>query len=96
MNTRAQYVLFETANPRHGHEWAVFRDKKNEIPDEKILVPGVVDTTSNFVEHPQLVAERLARFVDIVGSERVQAGSDCGFGTLQVLVPSILTSLTRN
>ena len=81
MNARANHVLFETANPRHGHEWAVFRDKKNEIPDDKILVPGVVDTTSNFVEHPQLVAERLTRFVDIVGADRVQAGSDCGFGT---------------
>ena len=81
MNTRASHLLFETANPRHGHEWTVFRDKKNEIPDDKILVPGVVDTTSNFVEHPQLVAERLTRFVDIVGRERVIAGSDCGFGT---------------
>ncbi len=81
MNARANHLLFETANPRHGHEWAVFRDKKNEIPDDKILIPGVVDTTSNFVEHPQLVAERLTRFVDIVGADRVQAGSDCGFGT---------------
>ena len=81
MNTRANYLLFETANPRHGHEWAVFRDKKNDIPDDKILIPGVVDTTSNFVEHPKLVAERLRRFVDIVGADRVQAGSDCGFGT---------------
>lgn len=81
MNTRAQHILFETANPRHGHEWSVFRDRKNEIPDDKILVPGVVDTTTNFVEHPQLVAERLTRFADIVGAERVQAGSDCGFGT---------------
>ena len=81
MNTRANYLLFETANPRHGHEWAVFRDKKNDIPDDKVLIPGVVDTTSNFVEHPQLVAERLRRFVDIVGADRVQAGSDCGFGT---------------
>ena len=81
MNTRAQHVLFETSNPRHAHEWAVFRDRKNEIPDDKILIPGVVDTTTNFVEHPQLVAERLTRFVDIVGAERVQAGSDCGFGT---------------
>lgn len=81
MNARADHVLFETANPRHGHEWAVFRDKKNDIPDGKILIPGVVDTTSNFVEHPQLVAERLTRFVNIVGAERVQAGSDCGFGT---------------
>ena len=81
MHTRAQHILFETANPRHGHEWSVFRDRKNEIPDDKILIPGVVDTTTNFVEHPQLVAERLTRFVDIVGAERVQAGSDCGFGT---------------
>ena len=81
MNTRANYLLFETANPRHGHEWAVFRDKNNDIPDDKVLIPGVVDTTSNFVEHPQLVAERLRRFVDIVGADRVQAGSDCGFGT---------------
>ena len=81
MNMRANYLLFETANPRHGHEWAVFRDKKNDIPDDKVLIPGVVDTTSNFVEHPQLVAERLRRFVDIVGADRVQAGSDCGFGT---------------
>ena len=81
MNTRASYLLFETANPRHGHEWAVFRDRKHEIPGDKVLVPGVVDTTTNFVEHPDLVAERLRRFVDIVGSERVVAGSDCGFGT---------------
>lgn len=81
MNTRARHVLFETSNPRHAHEWTVFRDRKNEIPDDKILIPGVVDTTTNFVEHPQLVAERLARFVNIVGADRVQAGSDCGFGT---------------
>lgn len=81
MNTRASYLLFETANPRHGHEWAVFRDRKQEIPEDKVLVPGVVDTTTNFVEHPDLVAERLRRFVDIVGTERLVAGSDCGFGT---------------
>ena len=81
MNTRARYVLFETSNPRHAHEWTVFRDRASEIPDDKVLVPGVVDTTTNFVEHPELVAERIARFVDIVGAERVIAGSDCGFGT---------------
>tara|TARA_B110000114_G_scaffold106489_1_gene111911 strand:- start:399 stop:1427 length:1029 start_codon:yes stop_codon:yes gene_type:complete len=81
MKAKAQYTLFETSNPRHAHEWTVFRDRKNEIPDNKILVPGVVDTTTNFVEHPQLVAERIQKFVDIVGSERVIAGSDCGFGT---------------
>ena len=81
MKTRARYVLFETSNPRHGHEWTVFRDRKREIPDDKVLVPGVVDTTTNFVEHPELVAQRIERFVEIVGTERVVAGSDCGFGT---------------
>lgn len=81
MAVRARYVLFEAANPRHGHEWTVFRDRCAEIPDDKVLVPGVVDTTTNFVEHPELVAQRLARFADIVGPERVMAGSDCGFGT---------------
>ena len=81
MKAKAQYTLFETSNPRHAHEWTVFRDRKNEIPDHKILVPGVVDTTTNFVEHPELVAERIQKFVDIVGHDRVIAGSDCGFGT---------------
>ena len=81
MNTRARYILFETSNPRHAHEWTVFRDRKDEIPQDKILVPGVVDTTTNFVEHPELVAQRIERFIDIVGPERVIAGSDCGFGT---------------
>lgn len=81
MKTRSGQVLFETSNPRHAHEWEVFRDRNAEIPDDKILVPGVVDTTTNFVEHPKLVAQRIARFTDIVGTERVIAGSDCGFGT---------------
>lgn len=81
MKTKSRYVLFETSNPRHGHEWTVFRDRKAEIPDEKVLVPGVVDTTTNFVEHPELVAQRLERFVPLVGADRVIAGSDCGFGT---------------
>lgn len=81
MSTNAGYLLFETSNPRHGHEWAVFRDRKGDIPDDKILVPGVVDTTTNFVEHPDLVQQRIERFVDIVGHDRVIAGSDCGFGT---------------
>jgi 5-methyltetrahydropteroyltriglutamate--homocysteine methyltransferase len=81
MSTKARYVLFETSNPRHGHEWSVFKDRKNDIPEDKVLVPGVVDTTTNFVEHPDLVAQRVDRFVDIVGADRVIAGSDCGFGT---------------
>ena len=81
MSTKSRYVLFETSNPRHGHEWAVFKDRKNDIPDDKVLVPGVVDSTTNFVEHPDLVTQRIDRFVDLVGSDRVIAGSDCGFGT---------------
>lgn len=81
MRTKARYVLFETSNPRHAHEWTVFRDRKAEIPDDKVLVPGVVDTTTNFVEHPELVAQRIERFTGIVGADRVIAGSDCGFGT---------------
>jgi 5-methyltetrahydropteroyltriglutamate--homocysteine methyltransferase len=81
MRTKSRYVLFETSNPRHGHEWTVFRDRRADIPDDKVLVPGVVDTTTNFVEHPELVAQRIGRFVDIVGADRVIAGSDCGFGT---------------
>ncbi|MCB1407477.1 MAG: cobalamin-independent methionine synthase II family protein [Rhodobacteraceae bacterium] len=81
MSAKARYLLFETSNPRHGHEWTVFRDRARDIPDDRILVPGVVDTTTNFVEHPDLVAQRLQRFVDIVGADRVIAGSDCGFGT---------------
>ena len=81
MRTRSRYVLFETSNPRHAHEWTVFQERKSEIPEDKILVPGVVDTTTNFVEHPELVAERIGRFAGIVGKDRVIAGSDCGFGT---------------
>ena len=81
MSVRSRYVLFEASNPRHAHEWTVFRDRRSEIPDDRILVPGVVDTTTNFVEHPELVAQRIDRFVRIVGADRVVAGSDCGFGT---------------
>ncbi|WP_299698772.1 cobalamin-independent methionine synthase II family protein [uncultured Tateyamaria sp.] len=81
MATKARYMLFETSNPRHAHEWTVFRDRKSEIPDDKVLVPGVVDTTTNFVEHPEVVRQRIERFTGIVGLDRVIAGSDCGFGT---------------
>ncbi|MCH9006358.1 MAG: cobalamin-independent methionine synthase II family protein [Proteobacteria bacterium] len=72
-------LLFEASNPRHAHEWTTFRDAK--LPDELILIPGVIDSTTNFIEHPDLVAERICRFADIVGRERVIAGSDCGFAT---------------
>lgn len=81
MSVDADYLLFETSNPRHGHDWQTFAERRAEIPDNKILVPGVVDTTSNFIEHPKLVAERIERFTNIVGKDRVVAGSDCGFGT---------------
>ena len=81
MNTHAGYVLFETSNPRHAHEWTVFRDRASEVPDDKILIPGVLDSTTNFVEHADVVAQRLERFTSVFGPERVMAGTDCGFGT---------------
>jgi 5-methyltetrahydropteroyltriglutamate--homocysteine methyltransferase len=81
MKAKPQALLFETSNPRHAHEWAVIRDMKHTIPDDKILIPGVLDSTTNFIEHPQLVAQRLGNFIDTVGRERVIAGTDCGFGT---------------
>ena len=81
MKTRSRYLLFESSNPRHAHEWTVFKARKSEIPDDKILVPGVIDSTPNFVEHPELIRQRIERFVGIVGKDRVMAGSDCGFGT---------------
>ena len=81
MSVGADYLLFETSNPRHAHEWEVFANRRDEIPENKILVPGVLDSTTNFVEHPELVAQRVRRFVEIVGRKRVVAGTDCGFGT---------------
>jgi len=79
VKAKPQALLFEAANPRHAHEWTVFRD--TDVPEDKILIPGVLSTTTNYIEHPLLVAERLERFADIVGRERVIAGTDCGFGT---------------
>ena len=81
LKAKPQGLLFETANPRHGHEWATIRDMRVKIPPDKVLIPGALDTTTNFIEHPKLIAQRLQRFVDVVGAERVIAGSDCGFGT---------------
>jgi 5-methyltetrahydropteroyltriglutamate--homocysteine methyltransferase len=80
LKVRPQALLIEAANPRHAHEWSVFADIP--LPDDKILIPGVIDTTTNFVEHPDLVAERLLRFADLVGPERVIGGTDCGFETI--------------
>ena len=72
-------LLFESSNPRHAHEWEVFAAA--DLPEDLVLVPGVIDSTTNFIEHPKLVAERICRFADIVGRERVIAGTDCGFST---------------
>jgi len=78
---KAKYILFESSNPRHAHEWRVFARRASEVPAGKVLVPGVIDSTTNFVEHPELVAERIERFANLFGAERIIAGSDCGFGT---------------
>lgn len=86
LRARPRYILLEGANPRHGHEWAVFEDIA--LPEDKVLVPGVIDSTSNYIEHPQLVAERLLRYADVVGRERVMAGSDCGYSTFME-VPTV-------
>jgi 5-methyltetrahydropteroyltriglutamate--homocysteine methyltransferase len=82
LEARPQGLLFENANPRHGHEWTVIAaaEKSGRLRD-KVLVPGVIDSTTNFIEHPRLVAERIGRFAAIVGAERVIAGTDCGFST---------------
>ena len=79
LKAKPQAISFEGANPRHAHEWAVFTEVK--LPDDKVLLPGVIDSCSNYIEHPDLVALRICRFADIVGRERVIARSDCGFGT---------------
>ena len=79
LRVNAGAYVIEAANPRHEHEWVVWRDVK--LPDDKILVPGVVSHCIHLVEHPELVAQRIARFADVVGRERVIAGTDCGFGT---------------
>jgi 5-methyltetrahydropteroyltriglutamate--homocysteine methyltransferase len=72
-------LLFEGANPRHEWEWEIWQ--RARVPENKVLVPGVIDSSTNFVEHPELVAQRITRYVDVVGRERVIAGTDCGFGT---------------
>ena len=79
LKANAQALLFEGANARHEHEWKVWAEAK--LPDDLILVPGTIDTCSNYVEHPELIAERIERYAKIVGRERVIAGTDCGFGT---------------
>ncbi|HWB51986.1 MAG TPA: cobalamin-independent methionine synthase II family protein [Stellaceae bacterium] len=91
VKARPRAILFEAANPRHAHEWEELREKK--IPDDLILMPGCIDSTTNFVEHPKLVAQRIENYARLVGRERVVAGTDCGFATFAAqqnrVVPSI-------
>jgi 5-methyltetrahydropteroyltriglutamate--homocysteine methyltransferase len=100
LKARPSMLLIEGANPRHEHEWEIWTTQ--ELPDDKVLVPGVIDTSTNYVEHPELVAQRIARFVNILGRERVMAGTDCGMGTFAGFGPvhpdiawAKLRSLTR-
>ena len=79
LKAKPQGLLFENANPRHNHEWVQVAGM--DIPEDKVLIPGVIDSTTNFIEHPDLVAQRIMRFTDIVGRDRVIAGTDCGFST---------------
>jgi 5-methyltetrahydropteroyltriglutamate--homocysteine methyltransferase len=79
LKARPQGLSFEGANARHEHEWVVFREVP--LPDDKVIIPGVLDSTTNFIEHPELVAQRIVRYAEVVGRERVIAGSDCGFAT---------------
>jgi 5-methyltetrahydropteroyltriglutamate--homocysteine methyltransferase len=79
LKARPLGLSFEGANPRHAHEWKVWQDI--QLPVDKVIIPGVLDSTTNFIEHPELVAERIVRYAEVVGRERVIAGTDCGFGT---------------
>ena len=76
---KPQAISLEAANPRHAHEWALFERVK--LPDDKLLIPGMIESKSNFIEHPELIAQRIARYANLVGRENVIAGSDCGYGT---------------
>src|SRR5690242_8870317 len=76
---RPTAISFEAANPRHAHEWALFERVK--LPKDKVLIPGVIESKSNFIEHPELIAQRIGRYAKLVGRENVIAGSDCGYGT---------------
>ena len=79
LKAKSKYLLIESSNPRHAHEWKVFKNVK--VPQDKVIVPGVIDSTSNFVEHPEVVADRLVQFSQVVPKEQLMAGTDCGFST---------------
>jgi 5-methyltetrahydropteroyltriglutamate--homocysteine methyltransferase len=81
MKAKPSGLLFETSNPRHQHDWNYFFEMRDIIPEDKVLIPGVIDSTTNFIEHPRVVAERIEKFAGIIGRERVIAGTDCGFST---------------
>jgi 5-methyltetrahydropteroyltriglutamate--homocysteine methyltransferase len=90
LSARPATVSVEAANPRHDHEWALWEEMK--WPEDKVIVPGVIDSTSNFIEHPELISQRIVRYANVCGRENVIAGSDCGFGTfaaLSLVYPSI-------
>jgi 5-methyltetrahydropteroyltriglutamate--homocysteine methyltransferase len=91
LKARPQAISLEGANPRHEHEWAVFREVR--LPDDKIIIPGVLDSTTNFIEHPELVAQRIVRYAEVVGKENVIAGTDCGFGTFARSNPQVETEI---
>ena len=88
---RPQAISIEAANPRHDHEWEDLADI--DIPDDKILIPGVIDSTTNFVEHPRLVAQRIGRYAGVIDRERLIAGVDCGFGTAVRSDPMVVDSI---
>jgi 5-methyltetrahydropteroyltriglutamate--homocysteine methyltransferase len=92
LRARPQGLSFEGANPRHEHEWVVFREAR--LPDDKVIIPGVLDSTTNFIEHPELVAQRIVRYAEVVGRERVIAGSDCGFATFARSVNQVEPEIT--
>ena len=92
LKAKPQALSFEGANPRHEHEWVVFREIR--LPDDRVIIPGVLDSTTNFIEHPELVAQRLVRYAEIVGRERVIAGTDCGFATFARTVNQVEPEIT--
>lgn len=93
MTAKPAGLLFETSNPRHQADWTYFAEMAHLIPEDKVLIPGVIDSTTNFIEHPRVVAERIERYANLIGRERVIAGTDCGFSTFAgfgVVDPSIV------
>ena len=91
LRARPAAISFEGANPRHEHGWKVFEEVK--LPKGKIIIPGVIDSTTNFIEHPELVAQRIVRYAKLVGRENVIAGSDCGFSTSARTDPTVVPEI---